>query len=71
MIATVNRQILARILTACLGSGIIFSTAYAETLAPPAEQHKTAQAIVEHLNYGRYREVELHDRLAQQHNSQH
>jgi len=66
MIATVTRQILARILTACLVSGIIFSTAYAETLAPTAEQQQAAKDIVERLNYGHYREVELNDALSQE-----
>ncbi|WP_028303207.1 carboxy terminal-processing peptidase [Oceanospirillum maris] len=66
MIATVTRQILTRILTACLVSGLIFSTAYAEQLEPTKDQKQAALDIVERLSFGHYRKVELDDALSQQ-----
>jgi len=66
MIATVTRQILTRILTACLVSGLIFSTAYAKQLEPTKDQKQAALDIVERLSFGHYRKVELDDALSQQ-----
>ncbi|WP_086481745.1 carboxy terminal-processing peptidase [Oceanospirillum sanctuarii] len=60
MITTVTR----RLLPLLLASSLTFSSAYAENLIPTKEQQQAAQDIVERLNYGHYREVELNDQLS-------
>lgn len=60
MITTVTR----RLLPLLLASSLTFSSAYAESLIPTKEQQQAAQDIVERLNYGHYREVELNDQLS-------
>lgn len=63
MITTVTRHLLLPLL---LASSLIFSNAYADVLAPTKEQQQAAQDIVERLNYGHYREVELNDQLSEE-----
>lgn len=60
MITTVTR----RLLPLLLASSLSFSSAHAESLIPTKEQQQAAQDIVERLNYGHYREVELNDQLS-------
>lgn len=62
MIVTVTRHLV----TAFLASSLLFSTAHAENLQPTKEQQQAAQDIVERLNYGHYRQVELDDRLSEE-----
>lgn len=62
MIATVTR----RLLTLLLASSLAFSNAQADTLTPTEAQQQAAQDIVERLNYGHYREVELNDQLSEE-----
>ncbi|SEG33487.1 carboxy terminal-processing peptidase [Oceanospirillum linum] len=68
MITTVTRRLLALF----LASSLTIGTALAEvpdaigTLAPTESQQKAAQDIVERLNYGHYREVELNDQLSKE-----
>lgn len=62
MIATVTRHLLPLL----FASSLVFSTAHAEALAPTKEQRQAAQDIVERLNYGHYREVELDDQLSEE-----
>lgn len=66
MIATVTRHLLTRLIGLCLASSFIINTAYAESLAPSKAQQQAAQDVVERLNYGHYREVELNDALSKQ-----
>lgn len=60
MITTVTRHLLPLL----LASSLTFSSAHAENLTPTKEQQQAAQDIVERLNYGHYREVELNDDLS-------
>ncbi|MFG1488420.1 S41 family peptidase, partial [Oceanospirillum sp. HFRX-1_2] len=62
MITTVTRYLLPLL----LASSLTFSSAYADLLEPTKEQQQAAQDIVERLNYGHYREIELNDQLSEE-----